>query len=254
MSIPSLLTLCAQKIVSIEFFPLLPEQQLPAEVKDVLVQEGIGRRWHWCFTPQISGTTKSKFFLTALNYENLCGLWPAHRVTQTEFLLCSGQTRPDFRTVSKIIKFVREKGRIIGAGAAMCFSSFREDDHRSFGLYYRILPSDRANLYTTVEIAHITLPHKGHHAVEISINPLLKINEAVISKWTEKTYNKVRDFVIYYINQLVIDNANTHWYCFSTTTTDNRLYFAQHSKDNTEAMQHLFGKYTGPSYGDWLLD
>lgn len=258
MFIPSLKALCAREIYKDEAtFKESLKENLPAEVLEIIKNESPIGKWKWFVTNLGDKTMQSEneFYLTTKNYKDFSVLCPQYQVTEQEFFLSTKHEDHDLSAISKIVEFVREKGKITGCSVEVNRSI--ENPQLSVVLHYHIPLSDRAMSVSffgkSVDIATVNLPYKKVHAIEVRIKSLSKINRFVPSPWSQETYNKVRDFVIYYVNQLAIDNSNKKFlFCCSTIQTDNRLFSAQNAKDEKESKQHLFGEYKGPR--SWLLN
>ncbi len=250
MSIPSLTVLCAQEIVNNENLLTLSLNTFPSELIEVIRNEEIISKWKWFVTPLANhSNTQFEFYVAPTTYKNFCVLCPSHQVEEYEFLFHSNQKKHDSSILSRIIEFVKEKGRINTTFLEDCFHQ------RFIYLCYHIPITDRikpGSLESMITIAQIMLPDKNRQTVSVCIKTLSKINQIVKSKWSLQTYDKVRDFVIYYVNQLAIDISEKSCFSYWSIETDNRLYLAQHAKDENEAKQHLFGEYTGPTHR--LLD
>lgn len=162
------------------------------------------------------------------------------------FVLRSMQKEYEFRLsmISNVIDFVRKKGEIQG----LSFSMTSKEYLRPFiHLSYLILENDRNKLGLggrCVKIAQIELPYEACQHVKVMITPLATINDSVKSKWSLDTYCKMNDFVIYYINQLYIDEVKNKTL---TDITNQRLSLAcKAAKANAvdhEISQYLFENY-----------
>lgn len=219
--------------------------------KEIIKIESVIDKWKWFVTPS-ADDTQWQFNLTPKSYKDLSVFCPTYQIKEHEFVLHSNQQNHDSETISKVIEFVKEKGRITGVGGEIF--SYTENHQRSIGLYYHIPASERIRCGWSVQgIANIKLPYKKRQTVNVCIETLSRINEAfaVESTWSQETYNKMKNFVIYYINQIAIDNSEQSSFSFCSTMIDNRLYLAQKAKDKNEAKKYLFEKYNGPDY--WLL-
>jgi len=213
--------------------------------KEIIKIESVIDKWKWFVTPS-ADDTPWQFNLTPKSYKDLSVFCPTYQIKEHEFVLHSNQQNHDPDTISKVIEFVKEKGRITGVKSQIFLD---ENLQRSIGLYYHIPLSKRINHRWTVQkIAKIRLPYIKCQTVNVCIENLSNINKAVKSIWSQETYARLRDFVIYYVNQLAIDNSETSYFSFDSTSVDNRLYLAQNAKDNNEAKKHLFEKYNGPDY------
>ncbi len=237
MSIPSLTALCTQKIVSNEnLLKLSLCENLPIEVLERIKNESMVSQWKWFVTPIKNEENPLEFNLTPRNYEDFCMLCSSYQVKKQDFLPYSNQENHDFLTVSKIVGFVREKGRIIGN--LIDTGQLTEDHQQTIQLCYY----DVGDLITTViKMASATLPYKKRQTVKISLISLEQINQHANTIWNQETCNKLRDFVIYYVNQFAIDNSGKRP-CVSQMT-NNRLHLAQQAKTEEEVLTCLFGKY-----------
>ncbi len=250
MSIPSLKTLCAQKIVSDHnLYDASLRANLPYGVLNIVKAAAVESTWRWCESSE-TNTAESTFDLAPKQYKDFTLLCPAYQVKEEEFAPCLNQKNHEVSSIEEVVEFVREKGSIAGSSMEICSLSL-ERHQRFISLNYHIPDIERATSRGFVEIAGLSLPYKARQTVRVTMTSLAEINKNVKTPWSQETYKRVRDFAIYYVNQLAIDNSDRGVFSYCSLTTDNRLYLAKVAKDDEEAKEFLFGKYDGPSH--WLL-
>lgn len=275
MSVPSLLSMCAKQIAQNQDLFLEPDPDkslLPLDLFEMIKYESCIKDWRWHVT--VEGKKKEErveskeeerkeaqelpqqFQLTAKTYDDFSVLYPRYDVEKENYLLNKfDQLDHSYHFIQTVIDFVKEKGMITGcASETRCYT---ENHQRFLSLYHYIPTHERVTGIfnsASVRIAEIEFPCKKRHTVKIDISDLSKINENLKTKWSKKTYDKLNVFVVYYINQLAIDNKNSPFFSTSCTKTDNRLFLAKtKTKNDYEVIEYLFGK-KDQSCESWLLN
>ncbi len=258
MTLLPLTVRCAEIIINDENLLKL-SKTLPIDIQMIIQNlkkdQEIVSQWRWFVTPMGWLEKPNEIVLTAKNYEDLILLNPKNDECVCPDLLkkiylfqnCHQKNHNPF-SISEIIAFVNEKLNI------RWYNYFAK---REICLY--CFPTSVSKCPTSTEfslatkLVDIHLPDRYIQTVKISIPPLSEINQTLEFPWSAKTYRKFRNFIIYFVNQIALDNiGKSDLILTGCTTPANRVHLAKKAKNIEDIREHLFGKYTDSRF--WFLN
>lgn len=189
-------------------------------------------QWKWRPVARKDADASGTIQLAAQSYQAFRQLCSPVRVSEDEFNKQSSKFESDYLSdATRVLQFVRAK-KIEVSG--------------TWGnptLYFQFFSCEpNQGKKPRFEFAKILFPHENQHRVIVEIKSLDDINKLANKAWEHTDVQKIRDFVIYYINQFSNDNNITWGNADVSGATDVRLMLAHHEK-GAEAQQqnHLIG-------------
>jgi hypothetical protein len=229
MGVPSLTQLCLQHLVnqfdqsSIPSYPVIPQ-----EIRELIIFEKYANTWNWLpvYGGKSDGKSRLDFDFKPLASEKL-----------------------HFSILQRVVSFIKKNKILI---------EIRFNHNFIKKLYIDVsyrTPSEQRTKSASgclgrelCEIFQIRLPYKDENQafvqsgkVKVAFRALSNINYWLKSGWEDNDYNKVKDFAIYYINQLARDNVGGIFNTPSATQmTNTRLSLAINSPNEEEMIHCLF--------------
>lgn len=208
--------------------------------------ENIAQQYTWHATPSAhNGEHSCDFSLTTTTYDDFHKLCPIYQVNRTQFTSYTDQQKCDTKTILNAVVFITEKGDISSVNCEI--NPFSENPQRTLSLYYNIPFYERAKqegFCESVKIGEILFPHMTRHSVDVNITPLYNLNEYFISKWSTDIYEKIQDFITYYVNMLAIENKEGPLFFIHSSEVNTRIRLARtRCVDKEEVLHYMFGEY-----------
>lgn len=190
-------------------------------------------QWKWRPVARKDADASGTIQLATQSYQAFTKLCSPVHVSEDEFNKQSSKFESDYLSdATRVLQFVRAK-KIEVSGTW--------GDPTLYFQFFSCEPNKGKD--QSFEFAKILFPHKNQHRVIVEIKSLDNINKLANKAWEHADVQKIRDFVIYYINQFSTDKNIIWGNPDISRATDVRLMLAHHEK-GAEALQqnHLIGK------------